>query len=85
MAYIAVPDFAAHIQFMEGFHKRYMASNRALKAWVQMVRPLDIETIAPQHGAFFRGKEMVGQFLDWCEGLACGIDVMEHAYRIPAR
>jgi len=83
-AYREVPDFDAHIPSMEGFHRRYMGSNKALRAWVNMVRGLDIECIAPQHGAVFKGKEMAGRFLSWCEGLSCGIDVMEDIYKIPA-
>jgi flavorubredoxin len=83
MSYREVPDFDAHLQYMEGFHRRYMASGAALRAWVSMVRPLDIETIAPQHGAIFRGREMVSRFLDWCEGLECGIDVMLDLFKTP--
>lgn len=82
---VVVEDFDAHVRFMEGFHRRYMQSSRALRAWARMVRQLDIETIAPQHGAVFRGKEMVARFIAWCETLECGIDVMEDIYRIPVR
>lgn len=84
--YRQVTDFDAHLRYMTGFHQRYMASNRALKAWADMVRPLDIEIIAPQHGAFFQGREMVGRFIEWCAGLQCGIDLMATtAYKVPAR
>lgn len=79
-----VTDFARHVPAMEGFHRRYMQSNRALRAWVAMARTLDVDLIAPQHGLLFRGKEMVQQFYAWCEGLACGIDLMEHIYKVPA-
>jgi len=78
-----VTDFAQHIPAMEGFHKRYMQSNRALRAWTAMVRGLDVECIAPQHGLLFRGKALVQQFYDWCDSLSCGIDVMEHIYKVP--
>ncbi len=78
-----VHDFEAHISHMEGFHKRYMASGQALRAWAAMVRTLDIECIAPQHGAVFRGKDMVEKFLTWCEGLQCGIDLLIDKYRVP--
>ena len=54
--------------------------NRILRA-LQSASP-DVEAAAL---AFFRGKEMVGQFLDWCEGLTCGIGVIEHVHRISAR
>jgi flavorubredoxin len=79
MDYVEVPDFAAHVQYMEGFHRRYMASGQAMRAWARMVRRFDVEVIAPQHGALFRGP-MVGQFLDWCSELPCGIDLLEPVY-----
>lgn len=78
-----VTDFDAHIPFMKGFHERYMVSSKALQAWTRMVRQLDVEVIAPQHGALMRGKEMVNRFYDWCDSLSCGIDVMEDVFRIP--
>ena len=80
-----VHDFDAHIRHMLGFHRRYMASGQALKSWVRMVRELDVEIIAPQHGAYFEGKDMVARFLDWCEGLSCGIDLMAGGYKLPPR
>lgn len=81
--YREVPDFDAHKGHMDGFHRRYMTSNAAMRAWASMVRGLDIEIIAPQHGALFRGKEMVGQFLDWAEALECGIDAYPEMFRLP--
>ncbi|MBC7047162.1 FprA family A-type flavoprotein, partial [Salmonella enterica subsp. enterica serovar Heidelberg] len=74
--YTVTRDFKAHIRFMEGFHRRYMVSNRVMKAWAQMVRPLDIEIIAPQHGALFPDAGMSRQFIEWCAGLECGIDLI---------
>lgn len=82
--YVKVPDFDAHLKYITGFHKRYMACNKALRAWADMVRQLDIETIAPQHGAMFCGPEMSRRFIDWCADLECGVDVMGDIYRIPA-
>lgn len=79
-----VTDFERHVPYMEGFHRRYMQSNRALRAWTKMARSLDVEIIAPQHGQLFRGKEMVEKFYTWCENLECGIDVMEGIYKVPA-
>lgn len=75
-AYDKVRDFQAHTPLMEGFHQRYMASNRACRIWVDRVRTLDIEMIVPQHGLPFVGKPMVEQFLDWMNSLVCGIDLM---------
>ncbi len=81
----SVEAFAAHIPLLEGFHRRYMASNRSLQAWARMVRRLDIETIAPQHGAMLRGPAVVEAFIGWCEGLACGIDLLDDVYQLPTR
>ena len=81
--YREVSDFDAHKEHMNGFHRRYMSSNAAMRAWAKMVRGLDIEMIAPQHGALFRGKEMVSQFLDWAETLECGIDAYPDMFRLP--
>jgi flavorubredoxin len=83
MDYYEVQDFDAHIQYMEGFHQRYMTGNAALSAWANMVRQLDIEVIAPQHGAYFKGKEMVARFIDWCAGLKCGIDLCAPMFKLP--
>ena len=83
--YREVTDFDAHIPSMEGFHQRYMSGRKVMQAWARMVRQLDIEIIAPQHGALFKGKEMVGRFIDWIDGLECGIDLIAPTYRIPGR
>ncbi|GAB6065533.1 MBL fold metallo-hydrolase [Aquifex pyrophilus] len=82
--YFFVENFEEHIKYMEGFHKRYMASNKVLKLWANMVRKLDIEIMAPQHGAIFKGKELVNKFIEWAENLKCGVDLMnEDIYSIP--
>lgn len=83
MSYSTVEDFDSHIKYMESFHKRYMVCNSVLQHWAQMVRTLDIEVIAPQHGAMFKGKELVNKMIDWCENLQCGIDLMKEVYKIP--
>ena len=83
--YREVTDFDEHVPFMVGFHKRYMASSVAMKTWVRLVRTLDIEVIAPQHGALFRGREMVTKFLSWCETLRCGVDRLPLSYELPPR
>jgi len=82
--YFFVEDFENHKKFMEGFHKRYMACGKIMKLWANMVRKLDIETIAPQHGAIFQGKDMVERFISWVENLECGVDLMSEAnYTLP--
>ncbi len=80
-----VVDFDQHVKFMEGFHRRYVASERACKLWARMVRGLDIEAIVPQHGCrYFKGKKMVARFIDWVENLRCGVDLLDDSiYAIP--
>jgi flavorubredoxin len=83
-ARIPVTDLAAHIPRMEGFHRRYMVSNKILRLWVHMARQLDIAMLVPQHGAPIMGKKAISDFLDWIENLMCGIDLFDdRAYQIP--
>jgi flavorubredoxin len=82
--YLRVSDFDAHLQYMEGFHRRYMASRKVMMAWADMVRNLDIEIIAPQHGAYFQGRDMVRRFIDWCADLECGVDLICPTYKVPS-
>ncbi|BDU15431.1 MBL fold metallo-hydrolase [Lysobacter auxotrophicus] len=80
--YAFVDDFDLHVPRMEGFHRRYMASNRATALWARMVRELAPSMIVPQHGLPMRGGTMA-RFLDWLERLECGVDLIgpEH-YRL---
>jgi flavorubredoxin len=63
-----VEDFDDHVQYMEGFHMRWMPANRPLRAWVAQARELKPDMICPQHGSIFRG-ENVEKFLNWLEHL----------------
>lgn len=74
--FAAVTDFAAHVPLMAGFHRRYMASNRACRFWVSMVRELNVDMIVPQHGLPFAGRQVIDEFLAWLEALECGVDLM---------
>jgi flavorubredoxin len=69
-----VENFHEHIPKMKLFHQRWMPSNRAKQAWIERVRQLDIEMMAPQHGRIFKGSD-VGHFLDWFEQLEVGLAV----------
>ncbi len=66
-----VSDFDEHIPKMKLFHERWMPSNKAKLDWIDRVRKLDIEYMAPQHGRIFKG-EAVQQFLNWFEQLDVG-------------
>jgi len=68
---IYVDNFDAHIEKMRFFHQRWMPSNQAKMNWIQRVRKLDIEIMAPQHGRIFKGDD-VKRFLDWFEALQVG-------------
>lgn len=78
-----VTSLAGHVRHMEGFHRRYMVSNKVLRLWARMVRTLPIDMIVPQHGAPMAGAA-VKEFIAWAEGLACGVDLVnESTYAVP--
>lgn len=68
---VFVSDFDRHIELMEGFHRRWMPSAAARDAWIDRVRSLDVEILAPQHGTLMAG-EHVGRFLQWFSELQVG-------------
>lgn len=80
-----IVSLEAHIPRMEGFHRRYMVSNKILRLWVQMAKKLDVQMLVPQHGAPIMGKKAVQEFYDWIENLECGIDMFtSQHYQIPS-
>jgi flavorubredoxin len=83
-AAVPVTSLKDHIPKMEGFHRRYMVSSRILHFWAEMVRQLPIDMIVPQHGRPMKGAA-VAEFIDWIDGLNCGVDQFtQQHYRIPA-
>jgi len=83
-ASVPVTDLKAHIPLMEGFHRRYMVSNKVLRLWVRMARQLEIAMLVPQHGAPIAGKQAIADFFAWIENLQCGIDLLDQgAYLLP--
>jgi len=78
-----VEDFDKHVEQMDGFHRRYMPSPEVMRQWAAMARTLDLEVIAPQHGAVFRGREMITRFIDWVAGLPCGPSLLTTNCRVP--
>ena len=78
-----VTSLAPLLPRMEGFHRRYMVSQKVLKLWAHMARQLPINMIVPQHGAPLAGPA-VKEFIDWIENLSCGVDHLTQAnYTIP--
>ena len=51
------------------FQKRIMTSNQALNHALDVLDPIDIECIAPQHGGILRGKEDVKTALAYLRGI----------------
>lgn len=71
-----VDDFDAALpRHIEPFHRRYMASNVALRRWVKTVEKLDVRILAPQHGPLYRGQA-IGRLLRWLYDLRCGVDLL---------
>ena len=78
-----ITDFSSHVHLMEGFHRRYMVSNKVLRLWAAMARRLDISMLVPQHGAPLAGPA-IPAFFDWIENLACGVDLFDDRnYQLP--
>lgn len=82
--YIFVDDFDAHIPYIADFHRRYMCSNRAALCWLETIKDLDIDILAPQHGPIYRGKA-VKDFCEWFRNLECGVDIMQPFGQFPKR
>jgi len=79
-----VRSLAPLLPHMEGFHRRYMVSNKIMRLWADMVSTLDIDMIVPQHGAPLAGPA-VQEFIAWARELVCGVDLMgPKDYRVPA-
>ena len=53
---VFVDDFERHIPFIKSFHTRYMASNAVIRKWLSIISKLDVQCLAPQHGAIYKGK-----------------------------
>jgi flavorubredoxin len=60
-----------------------MVSNKILRLWAEMVAPLPIRMIVPQHGAPLTGPA-VREFIAWIRELSCGVDLMtQRDYAVP--
>lgn len=68
-----VTNFDKHVEYMDGFHRRFFASTKAVKAYLKRVRGLPIDFVCPQHGSIFRGAD-VPRFFDWLDTLEVGFD-----------
>ncbi|MBM7559950.1 MBL fold metallo-hydrolase [Marinitoga litoralis] len=76
---IFVENFDNYKQYMEGFHKRYMSSNIAIRKWIDTISKYEIDMMVPQHGLLFK-KEEFRHFLNWFKDLKCGVDIINEIY-----
>lgn len=79
-----VEEFEAHVPLLAGFHNRYIASNKACRAWAAIARQLDVEMIVPQHGTSIIGKDLVERFYTWVENEKTALDnFTDDLFRLP--
>lgn len=69
---IWVTDFDKHIEFAQGFHRRWMGSPHAKRTWCERVGRLKIDMLCPQHGAIYKGAD-VERFINWFDELEIGV------------
>ncbi len=72
---LVIDDWAAHWKAMVPFHVFYMASNRAMRGFLQKIEPFPITAILPQHGSILP-REHVKRALEALRELPCGIDLL---------
>lgn len=72
---LIVSDFERHKKEMMYFHVYYMASSKALKYFVDKIKPFEIDAIVPQHGSIIP-KEYVKDAIAFLEDLKCGTDLL---------
>ncbi|MGZ8232422.1 oxygen-binding di-iron domain-containing protein [Methylobacter tundripaludum] len=66
-----VKDFDRHIQYAEGFHRRFMGSPEAKRLWCERAAAMEIDMLCPQHGAVYQGAD-VERFINWFSELQVG-------------
>jgi len=76
---IWVADWPIYKRCITPFHTRYMSSNKTLRLWVNYVRDLNLNIIAPQHGYLYSGDN-INNLLDFLWELKCGVDIAEEFY-----
>lgn len=66
-----VENFDRHIRHAEGFHRRWMGSSEAKRLWCERAATMDIDMLCPQHGAIYRGEDVM-RFIHWFDELEVG-------------
>jgi flavorubredoxin len=68
---------------MVPFHIFYMASNRALRGFIDKVEPFALNAICPQHGSILPSA-LATQALAQLKQLPCGLDLLYPASNLEA-
>ena len=66
--------FDEHIEYMDFFHKGYIASNKASRNFLIKFKDKEIDNIMPQHGSIIT-KENVKNAFNYIKNLKCGTDM----------
>lgn len=66
-----VTQFDKHIAYAEGFHRRWMGSEAAKRDWCERAAKMEIDMLCPQHGAIYRGADVM-RFINWFDELEVG-------------
>lgn len=71
MGGLFVENFDKHIRHADGFHRRWMGSKEAVLDWCERVGKMKIDMLCPQHGAIYRGEDVM-RFINWFAELPVG-------------
>lgn len=72
---LVVEDWERHWKAMVPFHVFYMASNRAMRGFLDKVEPFPITALLPQHGSIIPAQHVRSAFAALRE-LPCGLDLL---------
>lgn len=80
---LVVDDWTKHWKAMVPFHVFYMASNRAMRGFLDKIEPFPIKAILPQHGSVIPAQ-FVKNAIKSLRDLPCGIDLLYPANNLEA-
>lgn len=80
---LVATDLDAHWRAMVPFHVFYMASNRAMRGFLDKIAPFPVKALLPQHGSVLPEALAKGA-LDRLRELPCGLDLLYPATNLEA-
>lgn len=75
----------AHASVIKDEHQRKVPCQSAVRAWLRMVRALDVRIIAPRRGPIYLGEGVVAELLALLESTPGGVDRLPDRLELPAR